>query len=174
MIDLFLLNMVLLIPLTLIISYYDVKHRRIPNVFVVFALVSGISINVIANGWRGLRASLIGCLLSFGLMLLLHIFGALGAGDVKLFSAIGAVIGANLVLPTFVVVVMTGGALAIMSTIRLGSIRETFERVGYIFYSLLVSWRVPKYVLPAEKMRTIPYGVAITIGSLVSLIIFQA
>jgi prepilin peptidase CpaA len=172
--DRFLLNMALLIPLGLVISYYDVRYRRIPNIYVAFALVSGISMNVITNGWLGLRASIIGCGLAFGLMLVLHIFGALGAGDVKLFSAIGAVIGVNLVLPTFVVVVLTGGALAIMTTLRVGSIRETIGRVGYIFYSLLVHWRVPKYVLPTEKKHTIPYGVAITVGSLLSLTIFRA
>ena len=45
-------------------------------------------------------------------MFMLHVFGAMGAGDVKLFAAIGSVIGAQLVLPTFVVVVLTGGVLA--------------------------------------------------------------
>jgi prepilin peptidase CpaA len=39
--------------------------------------------------------------LAFVLMFLLHVFGAMGAGDVKLFAAIGAVMGAHLVLPTF-------------------------------------------------------------------------
>src|SRR5262249_30503518 len=170
----FFINIILLIPLAAVIIYYDVRYRRIPNVFVFCALISGLAANVVINGWRGLGASLAGCVFAFGLMLLLHIFGALGAGDVKLFAAIGAVIGAQMVLPTFMIVVMTGGVLALLTTLRVGTLRETAARVGYIFYSVLVSWRVPRFVLPADKSHTIPYGVAITIGSLISLAIFRA
>jgi prepilin peptidase CpaA len=173
MISRFLINIILLIPLAVVITYYDIRYRRIPNILVLCALISGLAANAVINGWGGLGASLIGCVFAFGLMLVLHIFGALGAGDVKLFAAIGAVIGAQMVLPTFLIVVITGGVLAVLTTLRVGTVRETVARVGYIFYSVLVSWRVPRYVLPADKSHTIPYGVAITIGSLISLAIFR-
>ena len=173
MIGRLLINFMLLVPLAVVITYYDVRYRRIPNVLVVLALISGLAANAAVNGWGGVRASLVGCIFAFGLMLVLHLFGALGAGDVKLFAAIGAVIGAQLVLPTFLVVVMTGGVLAVLTTLRVGTFRETVARVVYIFYSVLFSFRVPRFVLPADKSHTIPYGVAITIGSLISLAIFR-
>ena len=168
------INLALLIPLAVVITYYDVRYRRIPNIFVLCALISGLAANAAVSGWSGVRASIVGCLFAFGLMLLLHIFGALGAGDVKLFAAIGAVIGAHMVLPTFMVVVLTGGVLAILTTLRVGNVRETAARVGYIFYSVFFNWQVPRFVLPADKSHTIPYGVAITLGSLISLAIFRA
>jgi prepilin peptidase CpaA len=166
-------NFVLLIPLAAVISYYDIRYRRIPNVYVLAGLVSGLAANLALNGWRGLGMSLVGCLFAFGLMLVLHLFGALGAGDVKLFAAIGAVVGAQMVLPAFVAVVLTGGVLAVWTTLRVGTLRETASRVAYIFYSVLFTFRVPQYVLPAEKNHTIPYGVAIMVGSLISLAIFR-
>jgi prepilin peptidase CpaA len=166
-------NFVLLLPLAVMISYYDVYYRRIPNILVLATLVGGLAMNGFVYGWNGLLISLGGCLSAFGLMLLLHLFGALGAGDVKLFAAIGAVIGLNLVLPTFVVVLLTGGALAVLMTLRAGTLRETMERVGLIFFSLFVNRRAPQLVIPADKCQTIPYGVAITVGSLVSLAIFR-
>jgi prepilin peptidase CpaA len=168
------INLSLLIPLAVVITYYDVRYRRIPNIFVLCALFSGLAANAAVNGWSGVRASVVGCFFAFGLMLLLHIFGALGAGDVKLFAAIGAVIGAHMVLPTFMVVVLTGGVLAIVTTLRVGNVRETAARVGYIFYSVFFNWQVPRLMLPADKSHTIPYGVAITLGSLISLAIFRA
>lgn len=68
---------------------------------VLVALASGLIVNTIVGGWSGVRASLVGCVFAFGLMLVLHLFGAMGAGTIKLFAAIGAIIGAQLVLTTF-------------------------------------------------------------------------
>jgi Flp pilus assembly protein protease CpaA len=40
-----LVNIGLLVPLALIIGYYDVRYRRIPNAFVLAALAAGLSMN---------------------------------------------------------------------------------------------------------------------------------
>ncbi len=107
------LQAALLLPLAIIIIYYDVRYRRIPNIIVLATLICGLAINIIFGGFAGLLTSLGGFALAFGLMFLLHVFGAMGAGDVKLFAAIGSVIGVKLVLPTFIIIVITGGVLAI-------------------------------------------------------------
>src|SRR5687767_9046413 len=167
-------NIVLLIPLAVIIGYYDVRYRRIPNAFVLATLVAGIVINAIFAGLPGIAASLMGCVLAFGLMFMLHIFGAMGAGDVKLFAAIGSVIGVQLVLPTFVVVALTGGLLAVYTMIRAGAVRATMFRVFQIFVGFLPGWEMPRFAVPADRRHTIPYGVAITFGSLIALFIFRA
>jgi prepilin peptidase CpaA len=163
----------LLLPLAVIITYYDVRYRRIPNPFVFATLASGISINGIFGGLSGLYASFGGCALAFGLMFMLHVLGAMGAGDVKLFAAIGAVTGAHLVLPTFFVVVLTGGVLAMVSIIRTGTVITTMNRVLQILVGLLPGWEMPRFAIPADRSHTIPYGVAITVGSIISTAIFR-
>src|SRR5689334_9105557 len=90
-----------LVPLAVIVIYYDVRYRRIPNPFVLATLITGLTLNFALGGIQGGLNSIGGCVLAFVLMLMLHVFGAMGAGDVKLFAAIGSVIGAQLVLPTF-------------------------------------------------------------------------
>jgi prepilin peptidase CpaA len=169
-----LLNISFFIPLAIVIAYYDIRYRRIPNPFVLATLVSGLAANFITGGLRGLYLSAGGCLLAFILMFMLHLFGAMGAGDVKLFAAIGAVTGIQLVLPTFLVVVLTGGVLALVSIIRAGVLVTTMHRVLQILVGLLPGWQMPKFAVPADKRHTLPYGVAITIGSLISTAIFRA
>jgi len=164
----------LLIPLAAVITYYDVRYRRIPNLFVLATLLSGLTLNAFFGGWAGLGASVAGCALALGLMLLLHVLGAMGAGDVKLFAAIGSVLGVHLVLPTFLVVALTGGVLAAYSMLRAGAVRTTLVNVLRIFVGLLPGWQMPRFAVPADRRHTIPYGVAITFGALISLVVFRA
>ena len=163
-----------LIPLALIISYYDVCYRRIPNGFVLATLFIGLVINVTFAGIDGALASLGGCALAFFLMFVLHVFGAMGAGDVKLFAAIGAVTGLHLVLPMFFVVILTGGILGVISMLRSGEPKLIMMRVFHIVMGVLPGHSVPRFPVPADRRYTIPYGVAITLGSLISLAIFRA
>ena len=166
-------NIAFLVPVAVIIAYYDVRYRRIPNAFVLATLAGGLAINTSFGGVDGLLSSLGGFALAFVLMLMLHVFGAMGAGDVKLFAAIGAVTGAHLVIPTFLVVILTGGLLAVVSIVRAGVFVATMHRVLQILVGLLPGWEMPKFTVPSDRTHTIPYGVAITIGSIISTALFR-
>ena len=162
-----------LIPLAVLIIYHDVRYRRIPNAFVLATLISGLTLNIVTGGLNGGLNSVGGCVLAFILMFMLHVFGAMGAGDVKLFAAIGSVLGAHLVLPTFVVVVLTGGLLALVVMFRSGAVRTTLHRVLQILVGLLPGWQMPRFSVPADRRLTIPYGAAITIGAIIATAIFH-
>jgi prepilin peptidase CpaA len=162
----------LLLPLAALITYYDVRYRRIPNPFVLSALVGGLVINTVARGGDGLLSGLGGCALAFALMFGLHLFGAMGAGEVKLFAAVGALFGIHLVPPIFLVVLVTDGCLALLTMIRTRSVMSTMAGVFRIFAGLLPGRRVPTFTVPADRRLTVPYGVAIVLGSVISLAVF--
>ena len=166
-------KLLLLIPLAGIVSYYDVRYRRIPNLVVVSALVSGLIINTSFGGFGGTWASVEGFGLAFAPMFLMHIFGAMGAGDVKLFAAVGAVLGVKMVPMTFVIVVMLGAALAIYTMLRSGTVFSTLHGVLRIFVGILPGWEMPRFAMPPDRKHTIPYGVAIVMGSLLTAIWFR-
>lgn len=169
-----LIYILILVPLAAAVVYFDVRYRRIPNTLVVSTLVTGLAVNTIFGGLGGLTGSLKGFALAFIPMLLIHILGAMGAGDVKLFGAIGAVLGAKLVLPTFIIVVMLGGVLAVYTMLRARTVFSTMHGVLRIFVGMLPGWEMPRFAMPADRKHTIPYGVAITLGSLISVIVFRA
>lgn len=164
----------LLLPLVAFITYHDVRYRRIPNPFVLSALVGGLVINTVAGGGGGLISGLGGCALAFALMFGLHLFGAMGAGDVKLFAAVGALFGTQHVPSLFLVVLVTGGALALLVALRSGSVRTTMVGVLRIFAGLLPSRSIPKFSVPEDRTLTVPYGVAIMIGGVITLALLPA
>ncbi|HKX27756.1 MAG TPA: prepilin peptidase [Blastocatellia bacterium] len=159
-----------LVPLAAIITYHDVRYRRIPNSFVLGTLVSGLVTNFATGRWEGLVSSLAGFSLAFALMFIQYYFGGLGAGDVKLFAAIGSLIGFKLVLPTFLIVLLIGGVVAAVSMLKAGVVRQTMVNVWMILTGLLMGWKMTHRSEMVKTNLTIPYGVAITFGSLISIV----
>lgn len=167
------MKLLLLVPMAAFIMYYDVRYRRIPNVLVLSLLIGGLIINISFGGFTGGIASLEGFGLAFLPMFLIHLFGAMGAGDVKLFGAVGAVIGVSMVPLTFVIVVMLGAALAIYTMLRAGTVFSTLHGVLRIFVGIMPGWEMPRFAIPSDRRHTIPYGVAIMLGSLIAAALFR-
>lgn len=168
------MKLAVLVPLAASVIYHDVRYRRIPNVLVLTALVAGLLINTFFGGLQGLGNSALGFGLAFIPMLLLHIFGAMGAGDVKLMGAVGSILGVTLMPVTLVLVVMVGGILAVYTTLRAGTMFSTLHGVLKIFVGILPGWEMPRFAMAPDRRHTIPYGVAIMVGSLISAALFRA
>jgi len=169
-----LVTVIMFIPLAAAIVYMDIRYRRIPNKLVLVTLLCGLTLNTIFGGSHGLVVSLEGLALAFALMFFFHLFGTMGAGDVKLFAAIGAVIGLSLVLPTLLVVALTGGVLAIVKMIYARRVTATMFGVFQFFYGLLPGQTVPRFAIPEDRSYTLPYAVPICFGSLISFFMFHA
>jgi prepilin peptidase CpaA len=152
----------------------DIRYRRIPNKLVLLTLISGLTINTFFAGWRGLLVSLGGLGLAFFIMLFFHVFGTMGAGDVKLFAAIGSVVGISQVLPTLLIVALLGGLLAVGKMIYARRVVSTMFGVFQFFYGLLPGQTVPRFDVPADRSYTLPYAVPICFGSLISFFLFHA
>ena len=164
----------LFIPLAAAIIYMDVRYRRIPNKLVLTILVAGLALNGIFNGSHGLLSGLGGFALGFAMMFVLHAFGTMGAGDVKLFAAVGAVVGSSRVLQTLFVVALVGGVFAICKMIYARRVVRTMVGVAHFFYGLLPGQTVPHLKVPSDPNVTLPYAVPICFGGLISLFMFSA
>ncbi len=103
------LALIAAIPLTVVALVWDLRTRRIPNWLTVSAFAAALVFHTVAGAlaagwsgaWAGLGTSLAGFGAGFGLLLILWLVGGGGGGDVKLMGALGAWIGARLILVVF-------------------------------------------------------------------------
>ena len=74
-----------------IAALYDIRTWKIPNWLILLGLETGIFITVWQNGVRtGSIRVLAGIWIPIGILYVMFLAGWLGAGDIKLFSAVGA------------------------------------------------------------------------------------
>lgn len=72
---------------------YDIDYRRIPNLWSLFGILVGVIISFVESGIHGCVFSLLGVAMPVAVLFILFIWSVLGAGDIKLFSVIGAFVG---------------------------------------------------------------------------------
>jgi leader peptidase (prepilin peptidase)/N-methyltransferase len=123
------------------VSLIDFEVRRVPDVVCLALLVCALAQAVWRRQPTLARAGL-GLALGGGLFLLLALIrrGALGAGDVKLAAALGALLGYPLVLPGIAWGVIAGGAAALILLITRKAGRR--DPIAYAPYLALGAWVV--------------------------------
>lgn len=104
------------LALIILASVSDFRTYKISNSINYFFILLGTLSNLVFYGLRGLRSSVGGIIVPLIVLLLLYALRMLGAGDIKLFCAIGAIAGVKFVLYSIAFSVISGGiiALAIM------------------------------------------------------------
>ena len=161
----------LLLLVVLGAAVYDVRYRRIPNWLSMSGVLLGLALNAfLYQGWPGLRLSLQGLGIGFGVYFLLYMLRAMGAGDVKLMAAVGAIVGPRDWFGTFLITAVIGGAMALILVASKGRVKKTLWNVSFIL-SEMKSGR-PAYIGKEEldvrnpKALGLPHGAVIAVGTI--------
>lgn len=169
-------RVVLVFTLILIIIpavIFDIRSRRIPNLLPLAGIILGFGVNVYFKGLSGAADAGIGLLLAFGISVPFWFPGWAGAGDVKLVTAVGAVVGKTLVLPVLAGIAIAGGAVALVYVIALKIQQEPLYVImaSSIFSAKPdgASEKVDDAVGPVVR-KGIPYAIPVAIGSLAAIV----
>ncbi|GGH77579.1 prepilin peptidase CpaA [Pullulanibacillus pueri] len=104
-----------LLFLFIIIAFiWDVKYKKLPNLLTFGGMAIALVIHLIFDHLEGFLASSLGLLVGGGVMLILYFFRAVGAGDVKLFAAIGAFTGIQLALYSMMYSIIYAGIIGLI------------------------------------------------------------
>jgi prepilin peptidase CpaA len=165
-----------LLAVLLVAAIYDVRFRRIPNWVTVSGAALGLVLNAIIGwGLPGVWFSLRGLGLGFGVYFVLYVMHAMGAGDVKLMAAVGALVGWQDWVGIFVVTALLGGVMAGILAASHGRIQQTLRNVLFILTEMK-SGR-PAYIKREEldvrspKSMGLPHGAVIGVGAVFFLVL---
>ncbi len=159
------MNLALMIFISIFLIFaifYDLKWRIIPNSITFFLIIFGFIYNLLSNGTAGLISAFSGFLVGAGFFFIFFLIGGMGAGDVKLMGGIGAVLGFKNVLIALLLTAFSGGIISLMAISAYHINRKTKSSEKFI-------WGDLKDKNPLKI--TLPYSVAIGIGTILSFFI---
>ena len=150
----------------------DLRTGRIPNWITVPGAALGLALQSYHGGLEGAVFSLAGAALGLGIFLVLYLAGGMGAGDVKLFGAVGALVGPQALVWVFIFTGLLGGVAALALAMARGRLRQTLAQTGHLMLSFgRLRWEEARESssLNAPGALRLPYGAVIAGGALLFL-----
>ena len=150
----------------------DARTRRIPNVLSAGAMLAGLGLNTAYFGVSGLGVSVGGLLAAAAVLLPAFAVGGLGAGDVKMMGAIGALLGPQLALAALGLGMIFGGFIMLAHLARLGRLKEKLGATWAMVAAASFARSVEPLRGPAADPDAIalPYSVPLGLGTVAVLI----
>jgi prepilin peptidase CpaA len=146
-------------------AFIDLRTRRVPNLVTVPLAAAGIAAAAAGLTGHTVTGAAIGLALGMAFMLPGFLFGATGAGDVKLLAAAGAWLGPSAIGTAFLYTAIAGGVLALVVARRRRRLALTLERAAQFIASPAENARRIEH--PAADNR-FAYAPAIAAGSLLA------
>lgn len=108
----------------------DLCTRRVPNPLTMAIAALGCTLAATHASGLTIGQALAGMAVGLALMLPGHVIGATGAGDVKLFAALGTLLGPSRIGMAFLYTAIAGGALALLIAMHRRHLAEAVERTA--------------------------------------------
>ena len=165
----------------LVAAATDLYRYKLYNVLTLPLLLSGLVYHGIDRGIPGLCESLLGALLGFGVLIVFHLMGGVGGGDVKLMAAIGAWLLVPLTFGIFLASSLAAGVYALVLLVAFGRMRKTLVnlQIGWLRFKALgrqlaADEQVEEAVKdPDRRQRVIPFAAMVAVGLLALLVWFR-
>lgn len=143
----------------------DWRERKIYNWLTFPAFACAFALRVVGYGWEGpgtVADGVLGAAIGFLPFFVLAWKGGMGMGDVKLIAVVGACLGWERMVPALFCISVVGGLQGLLALLWTGSFRQTSRRMWILLGRGL---RITKEEVPPAEGITVPYGLAIAVGT---------
>lgn len=155
--------------LILYVSYAvltDLLWMKISNTWILFGWILGLVSQVITYGMMGVLYFVAAAAAPIFLLWFLFVFGMLGAGDIKLLSAICGLTGVKGGMLCLLYTVLIGGVLALISIILHGNLKERFTYLSAYVLRTAGFKKIEPYRKDGRRKENMYFSIAIFLGVL--------
>ncbi len=157
-----------LILTALAAAYFDLRVRRIPNWISLAGAGLGLLLNTYFESLHGTLIAAGGLLVALCIYVPLYALKGMGAGDVKLMAAIGAIAGPGNWFNIFIVTALLGGVASLALILWRRKTSQTLLNMSLILAELgkgaPPSEHHPALSIHSEKSLTMPHAAIIASG----------
>jgi len=153
----------------------DIREYRVSNLHTALGLIAGIALNFAAEGINGLVMSLCGAFIPAIALFTLYALRMMGAGDIKLFCAIGAISGIKFVIWAMAFSFLSGGLIALIIMLVKGNLRERMLYMLKYLRTCIMTGAISPYTdfNDKEDGAKFHFTFAIAAGCLITYIVFR-
>ena len=151
----------------------DARTRRIPNVLSFSAMIAGLVLNTMYFGPQGLASSLGGLLAAGAILVPAFAAGGIGAGDVKMMAAVGALLGTQLAIAGLGLGMIFGGIIMLVHLARRGRLQEKLGATWAMVASAALARSIEPLRAPAADPNAValPYSVPLGLGTVAVMVV---
>lgn len=152
-------------------SIHDLRDQRIPNWITGSGLLAGLLLHSLTGGWSELGYSVLAGLVAGALALLFWFAGGMGAGDVKLMTAVGCIAGWSSLHLLLFSIAIAGGVWGLVLSVCHKRLRQTLANVVALLRHHSREGLRPHPELNLDNPGTLrlPFALPIAAGCLVTM-----
>ncbi|HOJ09366.1 MAG TPA: prepilin peptidase [Clostridiales bacterium] len=150
----------------------DIKTYKIKNNLILVFIIIGIITNCILAGKIGLMNSLLGIIIPVAILFSLFAASMLGAGDIKVFSAIGSIMGIRFAIHTIIYSFLWGGVISLAIIVIRKNRKQRLKYLYDYLKSCILTLSIVPYTNFDEKNEgdKFQFAYAIVLGTVLQVI----
>jgi prepilin peptidase CpaA len=151
----------------------DIRSYRINNATVAAGVAAGLVLSFVTGGLSSLAVSIMAAIIPAVLLIVLFALRMLGAGDIKLFCAVGAIAGVAFILPAMAFSFLAGGIAALFIMLVRGNIKQRLRHIAAYLKASFLTGKLGPYTDFSDKSdgAKFHFSLAIAAGCIMQSVI---